>query len=96
MSDVLRWRVAAGVRLHVRSWDGEFVLYNSASGDTHLLDARAAYALKVLERQPLSLAELVEIISALLEVEPNAKLSANLERLLSQFFRLGLLERVQQ
>lgn len=40
-SGALRWRLVPGQLLRARQWDGEFVLYNDLSGDTHLIDAAA-------------------------------------------------------
>jgi PqqD family protein of HPr-rel-A system len=46
------WRLAPGQRLQYRCWDGECVLYNDLSGDTHLLDEFALALLEQLQRAP--------------------------------------------
>lgn len=46
--DVL-WRLADGQALVHRTWDGETLLFNDISGDTHLLDARALAVLLALQ-----------------------------------------------
>ena len=89
------WRVPSGFGLHWQSWEDEFVVYNSGSGDTHLFDPIAAKALQSLDKEPASLSELEGRLAASLEIDPDSKLSAYLERLLSDFHRLGLIERVQ-
>ena len=88
-------RVPSGFGLYWQSWDDEFVVYNSGSGDTHLLDPVAAEALQILEREPANLTELAGNVSASLEIELDSELSGYLERVLSYFHRLGLIERIE-
>jgi PqqD family protein of HPr-rel-A system len=93
--DLDRWTVPSESRLHWQSWDDEFVVYNSGSGDTHLLDVVAAEALHSLERESANLSELGRRVAAALEIKLDDNLSAHLERLLSDFHRLGLVERIK-
>ena len=46
------WRVTPGQALACREWDGEAVLYNDLSGNTHLLDGAALDLLHALRDQP--------------------------------------------
>jgi hypothetical protein len=39
------WRVVPGQSLAFKEWDGEAVLYNDLSGNTHLLDGAAVEVL---------------------------------------------------
>ena len=91
-----RWKVNSEFPLRWRSWDDEFVVYNSGSGDTHLLDPVAAEALQSLEQESADLSELVDRVSGSMEIEPDTEFSAYLEQLLSDLYKLGLIERVQQ
>ena len=52
------WRLAPGQRLLHRCWDGECVLYNDLSGDTHLLDEFALAVLQYLQAGPQPAARL--------------------------------------
>jgi PqqD family protein of HPr-rel-A system len=52
------WRLAPGQRLQYRCWDGECVLYNDLSGDTHLLDELALALLAQLQATPRSAEQL--------------------------------------
>ena len=90
-----RWTVPPESHLHWQSWGDEFVVYNSGSGDTHLLDPVAAEALQSLERQPVDLSELGRSVAEALEINLDDKLSAYLERLVSDFHRLGLVEPIE-
>ena len=91
-----RWKVNSEFPLQWRSWDDEFVVYNSGSGDTHLLDPVAAEALQNLEREEASLGELTGRVGASVKTEPDSELCAYLEKLLSDFYKLGLIERVEE
>lgn len=46
------WRLAPGQQLAHRSWDGEHVVYNDLSGDTHLLDDVSMHLLTALQQAP--------------------------------------------
>ncbi|MEV4783177.1 HPr-rel-A system PqqD family peptide chaperone [Burkholderia sp. LMU1-1-1.1] len=48
----ISWRLSAGQQLRRRQWDGECVLYNDLSGDTHLLGADALELLLALQAGP--------------------------------------------
>jgi PqqD family protein of HPr-rel-A system len=61
------WRVAPGQRLDYRCWDGECLLYNDLSGDTHLLDEFAIALLEQLQAAAQSAAQL----AALLDLPPH-------------------------
>ncbi|MFC5477644.1 HPr-rel-A system PqqD family peptide chaperone [Massilia suwonensis] len=58
MTSVPIWRLAPGQRLQYRCWDGECVLYNDLSGDTHLLDEFAVALLEQLKTEPQAAAQL--------------------------------------
>jgi PqqD family protein of HPr-rel-A system len=45
------WRLKPGQALRRRAWDGEHLLYNDLSGDTHLLAEPAIALLLALQQQ---------------------------------------------
>ena len=47
------WRLTPGQALLRYGWDGEYVLYNDLSGDTHLLSAGACALLERLRAAPV-------------------------------------------
>ena len=95
MLSAQKWRIFPGLRLHWRSWEDEFVVYNSASGDTHLLDQVSRDMLKVLESESPTLSELAGRLAESQEIEADAEFSSYLERLLATLEKLGLVERIQ-
>jgi PqqD family protein of HPr-rel-A system len=86
------WKVLQGATLLWRQWDGEYIVYNSASGDTHLLNPIAAAALRCLEQSPADVVHLTEWVVSEQGLEPEPELRQHLEKLLTQFEELGLIE----
>ena len=52
------WRLAPGQHLLHRCWDGECVLYNDLTGDTHLVDEFALELLELLRAAPMPATQL--------------------------------------
>jgi PqqD family protein of HPr-rel-A system len=76
----------AGQRLQRREWDGETVLYNDLSGDTHLLNDAALALLLALQQAPQSRQQLAELLG-----EPGPDLDA-VDALLGELEALSLIE----
>jgi PqqD family protein of HPr-rel-A system len=76
------WRLTPGQALRRRGWDGEHLLYNDLSGDTHLLTEPAIRLLLALQQQARPQAALAALAglseSAVAEVDA---LLADLEAL---------------
>ncbi len=84
------WRVRPGQALRHRGWDGEFVLYNDLSGDTHLIGEAALAVLLALARGPATAAALE---AALAEPEADSASAAGaLDELLASLRTLHLVE----
>lgn len=83
------WRLSTGQRLRRRQWDGECVLYNDLSGDTHLLGADALELLLALEAVAVDADGLWQ---ALLAGGRPACEPADVVTLLKQLEGLGLVE----
>jgi len=90
------WRAIPGFHLYWHSWDHEFVVYHSGSGDTHLLNLVAATILQRLQDQPAMLPELTEYTTSTLGIEADESFASSLEGLIKDLTRLGLIERVEQ
>ena len=77
------WRLSAGQRLRRRQWDGECVLYNDLSGDTHLIGTDALELLLALQGRSLDTDGLTRALGAagLADGDEVATLVDELERL---------------
>ena len=79
--------------LHFRFWDDEFVVYNSLSGDTHLLGSTAAQILLKLQQAPLNSITLAESLAPVLHAEMDDELVIQIEHILADLDTLALIER---
>lgn len=86
------WTLVEPCELHWRCWDGQYVVFNSASGDTHLLHFAAGEALKLIEQSPSDASKVCAQLADRLETPPGAELSAQVDRLLRELAELGLIE----
>jgi PqqD family protein of HPr-rel-A system len=82
------WGLAPGQALLHREWDGEYLLYNSLSGDTHLLDARAMRMLQALQAGVLP----QPALAALLGCPPGPAGQEELDAMLASLEALSLIE----
>lgn len=88
MNTLDRWHVATPARLHLRHWadEAEWLVFNEASGDLHLLNAEAAAVLNRLAGGPASIDDLC---GASDDLDPTA-----VRRLMDQLDGLGLVSPV--
>jgi PqqD family protein of HPr-rel-A system len=87
------WRVVPGQSLVFREWDGEAVLYNDLSGNTHLLDGGAVDVLLALRAQPLDAATLAARLADRFDADADADaLPAAIADMLTDLARLDLVE----
>lgn len=84
----LIWRLATGQALHYRDWQGDYVLYNDISGDTHLLNQTAMDVLLTLREVPTAEAVLLELLRDTTEQEFDDEATS----LLAQLQTLALIE----
>jgi PqqD family protein of HPr-rel-A system len=66
------WRLAPGQRLQYRCWDGECVVYNDLSGDTHVLGEFAIALLEELQAGARPAAQLAGLFDLDLDADPGA------------------------
>jgi len=88
----LRWRFTDALNVRVQWFDGEAVLFNPISWDTHLLNVAAGL---IVEQLLVRDCEVDEIADALLaegaELDPDAgSMHQQIASLLNQLQRLGL------
>lgn len=87
-----KWQVAAENELLFRSWGDEFVVYNGATGDTHLLGLAAAQVILKLQQTPTDAVSLAEWVAPLLQTEPDDEFVLFIEQILTDFDSLGIIE----
>jgi len=86
------WRLESKTELHWRHFDGEWVVFDTASGDTHQLDSLAAAILMCLEAEQQDSGQLTQVIAAELRLPSDTALRQRIDELLEQLVGLGLVE----
>lgn len=88
------WRITQGCELRWRSWNDEYVVYNSGSGDTHLLDLLSAEILEKIEEVPASSRALEDWVAGRVAADSIPEISGYVSDLLLQLHSLALIEAV--
>ncbi len=93
--DVPLWKINGLTVLQWKEWDGQYLLYEAASGDTHLMDEVGAAVFHCLidagRSEELAL---FHRVAHLLELKPDDALLDQVKEILQRFMRNRLLERV--
>ncbi|MDO3379681.1 HPr-rel-A system PqqD family peptide chaperone [Geoalkalibacter halelectricus] len=87
---IRRWKITDPSCLLWRYWDDEHIVFNTLSGDAHLLNPPAAAALKILQKSCLSVDELTLEVARVSSLEANPELRAHLQQFVLQLARMGL------
>ena len=82
----------SGCEILWRVWDEEFVVYNTGSGDTHLLDRFTGEVLLTLSESPATLTQLTERVCLKMDLDPQPEVSSYLHTLLPRLCELDLIE----
>lgn len=92
LGDEAVWSVTRGADLLWRRFQDDFIVYNTGSGNTHLLDLLSGEILQIIEtRQPTTTYLRTHIDDARRSQHEGAN-DAYLDELLERFQRLGLVE----
>lgn len=77
-----------------RHWEGVFVIYQRASGETHAFNKTTAEILRCLQDGSLSLRDLMERVAMGFGTDPTEFSPLEFKRLLDRLEHLGMAERV--
>jgi PqqD family protein of HPr-rel-A system len=89
----LNWKAA---ELRWKSWPDSDVVFNLASGNTHLLTPLAAQILRKLEIEPADCYQLAERIASEADIASGDDLVESVSNLLDNLDNLGLIEPVRR
>jgi PqqD family protein of HPr-rel-A system len=89
-----RWRLLQNADFHWKRWDDVFTLYNSGSGQTHVLDPLAVLLIQLIGEGSRNTSELLQQMVAQLDVDASQEFREKLQETLSQLDALGLIEAV--
>lgn len=88
-----RCRLAPDAKLLWRRWADEFVIYNDASGDTHLLEEVSGTLLQRIAEGPVDLDELRALAAATIGAAADEVDPAMIDRVVDELHGLGLVDR---
>lgn len=86
------WKICGDADLAWRQWDGDYVVFDPASGNTHLLDIASGEVLMTLLDGPASAERIAARVADLLEVGQDEPLGAAVAGILESLDELGLIE----
>ena len=86
------WRLTVAGPLPLRCWDGDYVVYNPLSGDTHLLDIVTGEVLRMVMAACTRVSEVREGVAEFLEVPNDSNVAEQVDVILDALDRLGLIE----
>jgi PqqD family protein of HPr-rel-A system len=89
-----RCRLAPDARLLWRRWADEFVVYNDASGDTHLFEEVSGILLQRIAEGPADFESLRALAAETLGVAADDIDPATIDQVIDELHRLGLVDRV--
>lgn len=75
-----------------RQWNGKFVVFNPASGDTHFLNALAGAILQLLESEVLTVEQIVSHLQDVSDDPLDDELVDEIHHLVEKFDTVGLIE----
>jgi PqqD family protein of HPr-rel-A system len=86
------WSLIAPGQLRFRSWDEEglAVVYNTASGDTHLIESPGIEILQLLQASPHTVNGLAHAMQAMQPVSEPCDLAPYVTQTLQQLMAIGL------
>ena len=90
-----KWRVPSGIKLYWYTWDDKAAVYNSAWGNTHVVDIVVAETLKLIERKSTTLPNLAMLVAESLKIDSDIQLYPYLKQVVTKLEELGLVERIQ-
>jgi PqqD family protein of HPr-rel-A system len=85
------WAVPSANLLAWRVWDDEFLVYNTASGQTHHLNLLAGEVLRSIEVEPAQTCELVRRLANQFEIAEDSPPLQMIDRLIHELDELGLI-----
>ena len=84
------WSSLAKDRFHWENWGEQYAIFDSFSGETHLLPLLTAYTLKALSHRDCSTRQLAESLRGVIDESSDEQLMQAINQQLKQLQALGL------
>ena len=91
----MKWQIISSDQsLYLHSWDNnEYVVYNSLTGDTHLLNLAAGRLLLALQKSPTDALTLANLVAPTNQTESGTQHKLEIEHILEELSTLNLIEK---
>ena len=89
------WTCTPPGRFLIREWDGESVIFDLFSNDTHACDRLATALIRELSDGPSTAARISQVLTAVADWGDHANFAATTRATLEDLERLGVIERVE-
>lgn len=90
----MKWHVIAPDALHTRAWDNEVVVYETTSGNTHLLDAVTARVLATVANAPADTTAIAQTLADLWPENPAELVHEQVDAILAGLAGISLIASV--
>ncbi|WP_164932036.1 HPr-rel-A system PqqD family peptide chaperone [Janthinobacterium sp. 17J80-10] len=87
----MKWQVIDPAALHARTWDNEVVVYDAASGNTHLLDTVTARVLATVANTPADATVIAQALSQLWPEAPAELVHEQVDAMLAELAGISLI-----
>jgi PqqD family protein of HPr-rel-A system len=97
----MKWQIISSSQsssqsIYLHSWDNdEYVVYNSLTGDTHLLNLTAGRLLLELQQSPTDTITLANLAPPIDQTEKSTQHKLEIEHILEELSTLNLIEKYQ-
>ena len=88
-----RWRVASQEPLRLRCWDGDYVVYNPLSGQTHFLELLTGRILELIILETPTTDQIYSFVAAFLDLDSEDLVIEAIDNHLYLLKRVVLIER---
>ncbi|MFO7579563.1 MAG: HPr-rel-A system PqqD family peptide chaperone [Nitrosomonas halophila] len=90
---MIHWRSSCFSSLRIENWDGEFTVFQPASGKTHFLNAMGLQILVLLDQAPTTLDTVCIRLTESFAVTNDARFRQQIASTLQRYEALGLIAR---
>jgi PqqD family protein of HPr-rel-A system len=90
------WHIACFSSLQIENWDGEYTVYQPASGKTHFLNEMGLSILTLLDQSPNTLDTVCIKLSEVFSVQADGHFQQQIAATLQRFEALGLIAKIQK
>lgn len=94
-SDDIYWCPNSFLLLRIEEWDGEFTVFQPASGKTHFLNGMGLQILTILDQSPATLETVCKALSEYFSLQPDKDFPGQIVKTLYRFEALGLITRMK-